>query len=92
MKKSRILFGLIAVAAIATAAPIDWFFGMDKDRDKKVSEDEWVAGNRADNLRKGWTFNEERSRAQFKTRDLDQDGFMTKEEFKATMKNKKTSK
>lgn len=73
MKKCIAFFAIFAIAASVSAAD---FAEMDKDKDGKLSKEEF-AGDKKGLLKK------------FDKLDKDKDGSLSEEEFKATMKKKK---
>lgn len=82
MKKCFITAGFILIAVVASAmTPEQWFKTIDKNKDGKASVEEWVEKSKADAQRKGWNFNEAQCVKKFKANDVDQDGFLTMDEF-----------
>jgi hypothetical protein len=54
-----------------------WFENMDKNKDGKVSESEWVERNKASQEKRGKTFNEEKARETFREKDQNKDGVLS---------------
>ncbi|MCM8543410.1 MAG: EF-hand domain-containing protein [Lentisphaeraceae bacterium] len=78
MKKCIIVLAFLALVSSASAAPKD-FKSVDKDKDGKISKEEFTGGNA-------------KKEKAFKKLDKDKDDSLSEEEYKATMKEKKKKK
>ena len=78
MKKCLVVLTMFALATGTFAAPKD-FKSFDKDKDGKLSKEEFTKGN-------------EKKEKAFKKLDKDEDGSLSEEEFKAMKTKKKKEK
>lgn len=75
--------GIIAITLLIASTGLaenDYFAKLDKNKDGKVTEEEWVTKNRQTSKKKGKDFDEEKSKLTFHKRDLNKDGVITRDE------------
>ena len=92
MKKLICFIIALTITSLSYGAPKkwDWFTAMDKDKDGKVTETEWVARAKNNAEKQKKKFNEKNSRNYFNRVDADNNGTVSRKELEAaTAKNQK---
>ena len=83
LEKMKAIQGEMKIANPPKKPEWDWFKAIDTDMDNKISVSEWLIWSKGADKRNNREYNEEERKRNFRNRDKDGDGFMSRAELEA---------